>query len=247
MPPGKAKEVVDALAELMGCGKVCCPGAGSTTGTLASCLMSGKRIYFLGLGLKGVSVEGQSFVPKTTDKFSGTIPTPDFLFKQLPAPGAKPPNGEDTEMLLGFYTKNGNNYFRAGGHWVTVTGAAFNDNNNNKMFDAGDTLSSISFIDPLGKNASSPALMTMNDTLTTLTTPWGSMMQITNYFANASPLWNTSSFGKRTDANQTTLVEALVAESPVPEPPSVAFLAIGFSALAFAQRVSRAQKNDIHR
>jgi hypothetical protein len=141
-------------------------------------------------------------------------------------------------MLLGFYTKKGNDYFRTGGHRVTVTGAAFNDNNNNMMFDAGDTLANISFVDPLGKDASTLALMTMNDTLTALTTPWESMMQITNYFANVSPPWNTAIFGKRTDANQTTLVDALVAESPVPEPP-LAFLVIGFAALACAQRRCR--------
>ncbi len=77
-------------------------------------------------------------------------------------------------MLLGFYTKKGTDYLRTGGHWVTVTGAAFNDNNNNMKFDAGDSLASISFIDPVGKDATSPALITTNDTLTTLTTPWGS-------------------------------------------------------------------------
>lgn len=234
VPSGKAKEVVDMLAGLMAC-------MGAQGGTTAGCLVSGMRLYFSMVELKNVEVKAQSFVPKTTDTFSGKIPTPDFLFKQLPPAGAKPPNGEDIEMLLGFYTKKGNSYSRTAGHWVTVTGAAFNDNNNTKMFGAGDTLASVSFIDPLGKDSMNAALMTMNDTLTTLTTPWGSMMQISNYFANASPLWNTAAFGKRTDANTTTLVDALVAESPVPEPPPLASLAVGFAALVLAQRGSRAR------
>jgi hypothetical protein len=120
-----------------------------------------------------------------------------------------------------------------------LTGTSFNDNNNNNVFDAGDTLQSISFIDPLGNSClllpqpcppfPMNGALTTTDLLGTFTLNGVSFMDVTDYFTDASDIWGFPPPNglNLNAANTEVLIDALVVESPIPEPTSLSLLAAG--------------------
>ncbi len=94
----------------------------------------------------------------------------------------------------------------APGHVLTLTGLTWNDANNNGVFDAGDTLT-LNTIDPANPGAN-----------TTLTLSPGNPMTITGGTYNG------------------LVLDAALAESPVPEPATIALIAVGGLALLTRRR-----------
>ena len=227
---GQPQATVNTLGQYMNC---------NCNGESTAQMLQGKEAYIQG-GKDASGIQRAGVAPGTTTFASqflsfnasgtaatgGTVPSLSFLLQQIMA-------GEDVEMVVGLYTKSGNTFTRTGGHVVTLTGAAYNDNNNNGKYDAGDTPRSISFIDPLGTTANlNGALTIANDNLTSVTTQFGSMLDITNYFASVNnPLW-----APRNDTNTYALIDGAVAESAIVEPGSAGVLALAFASLALAIR-----------
>jgi hypothetical protein len=167
----------------------------------------------------GTAIFASQFLSSFTGTGTGTVPTLAFMLQELRA-------GEDVEMAMGLYTQGANNvYTRTGGHVVTLTGVSYNDTNN--------APNSIGFIDPLGTNTNLNGALTINgDNLTSVTTQYGSLLDISNYFASVNnPLWNP-----RTDANTFALIDGLVAESPVPEPATLVLFFAGMVCVGAARR-----------
>lgn len=190
--------VVD-LAPMMGC--VC--GSGTT---LAG-LLAGKRAYIEG-GTDALGVKHTGVAPGTTTFESQEDPgSIAWLVEQL----AK---GQDIELIYGHYVKQDDGSFvRNGGHWVTVTGVTYNDNNDNNAFDAGDTPANLSFVDPYGADN---------------TTIQGGIFR--GNVAMAPGLVDTGSFGDLLNisglsgGNNYKLIDGWVAESPIPEPATLILL-----------------------
>jgi hypothetical protein len=136
VPFGQERQTALTLAEMMNC--VAC------VGTTAPNLRVGKRGYIDG-GKDAAGVERTGVLPGATTfqirRRDNALATLAFLYDQIK-------EGEDVEMLIGFYSARSGTLRQIGAHWVTATGISFNDNND----DAGDTPRSVDFIDPLGKD-----------------------------------------------------------------------------------------------
>jgi len=169
------------------------------TGESTAQMLQGKMAYIEG-GVDATGTQRTGVAPGTTvfaSQFlsnfagtgTGTVPTLAFMLQELRA-------GEDVEMVIGLYTQGANNvYTRTGGHVVTLTGVSYNDTNN--------APSSISFNRSARTNANLNGALTINGAaLTSVTTQYGSLLDISNYFASVNnPLWNP-----RTDANTFALM-----------------------------------------
>ena len=115
--------------------------------------------------------------------------------------------GEDVEMLVGFYRFDSPTV-RRGGHYITLTGVSFGI-----PFATGN--GTMNFVDPNGGTD-------FNDVpLSTSTAPG---------FVGA--IYNNGTYA----AGFFTAIEAVVAESPIPEPGTWVFLIVAIPALAAARR-----------
>jgi hypothetical protein len=90
------------------------------------------------------------------------------------------------------------------GHVLTLTGISWNDANNNGIFDAGDTLT-LNTIDPANPGVNTPLTLT----------PGANGMKITG------------------GAYGTYVMDAALAESPVPEPATLSLALMGGAAIGF--------------
>lgn len=248
VPKGQEAAVAQLLSGpgFMGC----CNQNGGTT---PAGLLAGKKTYIEGskivTGRKpGVTTYDSDTFVLDNDGKPIIAPSFDFLLRQLNPPNGPPKNptkGEDVEMILGMYAKDkdGKLLRRVTGHWVTVTGASYDDKNNDNKFDAGDTPLSISFIDPMG-NTAMPApingAIAATDTLGTTLINNVPFLTATDYFASASDLWGLAppvGFGLN-DSNTAVVVEGFVSESPIPEPASLVLVAVGVLGLALVRRAA---------
>jgi hypothetical protein len=236
---------LNTLSALMGC----------CNGTTPENLLAGKRAYIDGAGaVRGVApgttrydsqflATGIPFIgatPQPTQR--GTIPTMNFLLGQLH-------DGEDVEALISFYSKrtvgNMTFYNYVGAHYLTVTGASYDDINNNLRFDAGDMPNCISFVDPYGRDAraQSGAIVSCAS-LAAMALPGGQqsvlngdLLSITNYYGSVG-----TSPANINDQNTLTVITGLIAESPIlpaPEPASLALFAGALAALGLVQRARK--------
>jgi hypothetical protein len=219
---GQPQATVNTLGTYMNC---------NCNGEPTSAMIQGKMAYIQGgrdaggtqrTGvLPGSTIFESQYLSSFAGAGTGTVPTLSFMVQELK-------KKEDVEMVIGLYTKSGDTYTRTGGHVVTLTGVAYNSASGGI-----DSPSSINFIDPFGTNTNLNGALTISDAdLTSVTTQYGSLLDISNYFAKVdNPGW-----GSRTDANTYVLIDGLVAESPVPEPSTWALMAAGFAGLALAGR-----------
>ncbi|MEJ0018867.1 MAG: PEP-CTERM sorting domain-containing protein [Acetobacteraceae bacterium] len=204
------EDTVTQLAPMMGC--VC------GSGTTLSGLLAGKTAYIQG-GNDALGVPQTGVAPGTTTFESQEDPgSIAWLVEQL----AK---GQDVEMLYGHYTKDGATFTRNGGHWVTVTGVTYNDNNNNNNFDGGDTPANVSFIDPYGNDNT-----TLNGAIFRQNVAMAAGLVNAGGFGN---LLNLSGLGGGDDYK---LIDGWVAESPIPEPATLVLLVLGLAALSTLRR-----------
>ncbi|MDZ4800459.1 MAG: PEP-CTERM sorting domain-containing protein [Bryobacteraceae bacterium] len=168
--------VAGILDGLMGCTP--CNG-----GTTVAGLIAGKNSYL------------NSVAPGKYYVHSQGSPTFSWFFDELT-------NGQDIEVLIGFYNVGGN---RIGGHFLTVNGISGVDTNNNGFL--GSNEANWSFIDPSGGVDGSTAIYEFNNlTLGALYNIGGMVV--------------------------TTVIEYGIAESPVPEPGTVILLFSGIALLA---------------
>lgn len=140
------------------------------------------------------------------------IPTFDFLLRMLRA-------GEDVELVVTFAG--------GGSHAVTLSGLSFADLNGNGVWDPGNEGAMLRYIDPncpLGRNASSPAAM-----VTPLIQPGGEALQFGWVQGNGTVCGGQ--FGTKLAS-----VYAAFAESPAPEPSTLALVASAGVVLVFLAR-----------
>ncbi|MGH7089157.1 MAG: hypothetical protein ACREFQ_09675, partial [Stellaceae bacterium] len=185
-----------------------------------------------------------NFAPNTTryevqNYFGGTAaqaPDLGFLSSMLA-------EGEDVELLVGFYqTDADGDLQRAGGHYVTLTGVSCDDTDNDGTCSAGDTPLTISYDDPWGstQNGLNDAvfgtqdLSAANFTVEYSADPAGGPdnNDLTDPFLEIDSYLN----------GNTTLIEAAVAESPIPEPSGPALILGAIIGLAVIRRLARPQR-----
>ncbi len=222
--PNGPRDAAAALATDMECN--------CDLGTASRKFLAGKAAYINREAPNTTRIEFQNVfsTPSVT-------PTLAFLVDQLKAK-------QDVELLFGYYTKNADGTFtQTGAHYVTLTSASFNDMNGNGRVDPGDTPDSIAIIDQWGVDTTTingalelPATVTtMMANIGTVASPnTRNFLYLTNYFGNANEL-NGNSNGIYRDAasggNTYVFVQMAAAESPIPEPSSLAVLAISLGLL----------------
>jgi hypothetical protein len=219
--PSGPRNTINALSTLMGC----------CMGTSPQNLLAGKMDYIDGNRAKkitgvapGTTTFASQFLrynPQGMPTQQGTVPRMNFLLNQLG-------QMEDVEALIGFFKtstvvvmgRRVTNYTYVGGHYVTVTGASYDDVNNDMRFDDGDTPNCISFIDPYGRDTrrtdgaivSCASLANFMLPRTPSNPIMGDFLDITNYFGSVGTIPVSSGL---TDNNTRTLLLGLFAESPV--------------------------------
>jgi hypothetical protein len=233
VPFGQERQTALTLAEMMSC--VAC------VGTTAPNLLAGKRAYIDG-GKDAAGIERTGVLPGTTTfgiqirRRDNALASLAFLYDQIK-------EGEDVEMLVGFYSARSGTLRQIGAHWVTANGISFNDNNDDGKVDAGDAPRSIDFIDPLGKDKTEifGAQKLSDLELNLEDTELGQFLEIPDFFSvEDNPEWGTLN-----DGNTFVGVLNLVAESPkpasVPEPTSGAVLILALAGTVIV-RINRATR-----
>ncbi len=213
----------------------CVPGS---KGTTIGNFISGKEKFIDAKAPDSTTFEFQNFWQNFT--------TPDynFLLTQVK-------NGQDVELLIGWYQLDADaDYKRVGGHYLTVTGASFNDNNNDNVYDAGDTPNTLYYIDPWGTTQngvndaerSSSGLTIDTETIDTKKVePVGDTDDVTRDFIVLNDYFTHSvAPGNYNDGTTKTKIEAVVAESPVltavPEPGTLWLTGSGLLGALFLAR-----------